>query len=73
MKYRKLRDEEAVKESKRSYINTRRSAEREAEYETKTAEFPTVEQLIAHGQMIGCPEESCRKCHNWYTEKKALA
>lgn len=70
MKYRKLRDDEATKEAKRTYINNRRSAEREAEYQSRLAEFPTADEVVAHGQMINCSPDSCRKFHVWYSEKK---
>lgn len=48
-KYRAIRDEESVKESKRRYINTRRAAEREAVDKSRT-KSKSVEPCIANAE-----------------------
>jgi hypothetical protein len=72
-KYRQIKDEETVLESKRNYINSRRAAERKVSkvVTAKSGKFtkPTMEEIKLACAKIGLPESEGEKFFDFYESK----
>lgn len=69
-KYREIKDDESVLESKRKYINGRRQAEKTATHalgkKPDKLSRPTLEQAKLSGAKIGLSDFECEKFFNYY-------